>query len=225
MITFRDVHKQFGSIAALRAIDLEIDKGEFVFLTGPSGSGKTSLLRMLLREITPDKGEIRVNGENITHLKKKQVPKYRQKIGVVFQDFKLINELTVYENIAVPLRVMGYKRDEIHKKVMSISKLVGLEHRLTVFPSQMAGGELQRAGLARAVISHPPLLLADEPTGNLDPVTSWQIMQLLQKISAMGTTIIMATHNSEIVEAMGKRIIHLEHGVIVNEQNKHDQAS
>ncbi len=218
MIIFKDVTKEFGSIVALKSIDLLIDKGEFVFLTGPSGSGKTSLLRLLLREINPDKGQIEVNGVDITKLKKNKVPAYRQKIGVVFQDFKLINELTIYENIAVPLRVVGMKRNEIHTKVHAIAKLVGLEHRLGIFPSQMAGGELQRACLARAVIGQPTLLLADEPTGNLDPVTSWQIMQLLEKINNLGTTVVMATHNLEIIEAMSRRTIMLEHGSVIDDK-------
>ncbi len=207
-------------MVALQSVDLEVAKGEFVFLTGPSGSGKTTLMRLLLREIVPDKGEVLVDGVDIVKLGKKQISKYRQKIGVVFQDFKLINELTIYENIAVPLRVSGMNKSEIHDKVSDIAKLVGLEHRLAIFPSQMAGGELQRACLARAVIGRPKLLLADEPTGNLDPVTSWQIMQLLEKINSMGTTILMASHNLEIVEAMGKRVVQLEHGAVISDNKE-----
>ena len=218
MITIKNLSKKFGSVIALQDLDLTINKGEFIFITGTSGSGKTTLLRLFTRDLKPDRGQLIVNGQDISKLKPSQFPAHRRHIGVVFQDFKLLSDLTIYENVALALRVIGHSRADIDKQVKNTLKLVGLTDRASLFPAQLAGGELQRACLARAVINHPPLLLADEPTGNLDPATSWQIMQLIKTIHRTGTTIIMATHNADIVNSMHERMIQLEQGKLVKDE-------
>lgn len=215
MVKFEKVSKSFGEIKALEDISFEIKKGEFVFLTGPSGAGKTTILRLILREILPDKGEIILDGENIVELPNDRVPFLRQKIGVVFQDYKVLPERTLRENVAVPLAVLGISQDEWDGRVNQVLKLVGLEKRSELFPAQLSGGELQRVSLARALVVNPKLILADEPTGNLDWETADAIMDLFEKINKEGKTVIMATHNKHLVERMAKRVIQLNEGRVI----------
>lgn len=205
---------------ALDGASFEIEPGEFVFITGPSGAGKTTIVRLILREYLPTSGRIKVGEYNLTEMKKKDIPKLRRNIGVVFQDFKLLTDRTVWENVALALRVLGKEEEEIDKEIPKILKLVGLEERANLFPAQLAGGELQRAGLARAVIGQPDIVIADEPTGNLDLATAWQIIRLLQKVNKMGRTVIMATHNFEIVNSMKERVIELDEGKVVSDKKK-----
>lgn len=205
---------------ALDRASFEIKPGEFVFITGPSGAGKTTIVRLILREYLPTSGEIKVGEYDLREMKKKDVPRLRRNIGVVFQDFKLLTDRTVWENVALALRVLGKGEEEINKEIPKILKLVGLEERTNLFPSQLAGGELQRAGLARAVIGQPDIIIADEPTGNLDLATAWQIIRLLQKVNKMGKTVIMATHNFEIVNSMKERVIELNEGKVVSDKKK-----
>ncbi|MFZ5933067.1 MAG: cell division ATP-binding protein FtsE [Patescibacteria group bacterium] len=215
MVKFSRVAKSFGEIKALEDISFEVGKGEFVFVMGPSGAGKTTLLRLILREILPDKGEITFDGENVVELAPERIPYLRQKIGVVFQDYKVLPERTLRENVEVPLAVLGINQDEWQARVNQVLKLVGLEKRSDLFPAQLSGGELQRVSLARALVVNPKLILADEPTGNLDWETGDAIMGLFAKVNREGKTLIVATHNKHIVEKMGKRVIHLQEGKIV----------
>jgi cell division transport system ATP-binding protein len=212
MVIFKNVSKSFGDIHALSDVSFEIKKGEFVFLTGPSGSGKTTLLKLILREYLPDTGEILLEGNNIVTLKKNLVPVLRQKIGTVFQDLKVLPERTVRENIEVALAVVGLSENEWKSRLDDILKWVGLEKRAGLFPAQLSGGELQRVSIARALVVNPQLILADEPTGNLDWETSLGIMDLLLKINKEGKTVIMATHNKMIIDKYNNRVIHLENG-------------
>jgi len=210
IIKFVNISKSFGNICVLKDLSFEIKKGEFIFIVGPSGIGKTTLLRLILREILPDKGQILFDGVDITKLEVKEIPLFRQKIGVVFQDFKVLPERTVRENVEVGLAVKGIPQDEWQEKVNQILKLAGLFERSELFPAQLSGGELQRLSLARALIVNPRLILADEPTGNLDCKTAIEIMQLFEKVNKEGKTIIMATHNQMLVERLKKRVIDLE---------------
>lgn len=203
---------------ALQDIDLEISRGEFVFLVGASGSGKTSLLRLLLREEEATSGEIRVGGYDLRRLPNRQVPQYRRSIGMVFQDYKLLNNKTVWENVAFALEVIGTSRSTIKSLVPKVLKTVGLTGKENNYPRELSGGEQQRVTIARAYVNHPQLLLADEPTGNLDPTTSLGIMEVLDAISRTGTTIVMATHNEEIVNSMRKRVVELNKGSIVRDE-------
>lgn len=214
MVKFKDVTKRFGSVLALDNVSFEVAKGEFVFITGPSGAGKTTILKLILGEILPDSGQIIVDGVKLNDLAAKEIPFYRQKIGMVFQDFKVLMERTVRENVEVALAVIGLPQDEWEARVVHVLKLVGLEKQINLFPRQLSGGELQRASLARALVVNPKLLLADEPTGNLDWETSDSIMQIFEKISKEGKTIIMATHNEEIIKKYKKRVIHIERGKV-----------
>lgn len=210
LISFKDVIKSYGSVVALRDTSFEIKKGDFVFITGPSGAGKTTILKLILGEILPTKGEVKVDGLNIANLSEKNLPSYRQKIGVIFQDFKVLPDRTVFENVSVALAVIGLPESEWEDRVKHILNLVGLGRQINFFPSQLSGGELQRVSLARALSVNPKILLADEPTGNLDWETSDALMKLLEKINKEGKTIIMATHNMEIVGKHKKRVIHVE---------------
>jgi cell division transport system ATP-binding protein len=214
MLKVVNVSKSFGSINALSDVTFEVDSGEFVFLTGPSGAGKTTLLRLLLREMKPDSGEIILGNQDITKLKTHDVPYLRQHIGVVFQDFKILPERTVKENVEVALAVIGLKRSEWDARVKRVLELVGLLERLNVFPSQLSGGELQRVSLARALVVNPKIILADEPTGNLDWDTADKIMQLFEKINEEGKTIVMATHHKIIIDKFKKRTIELKDGKV-----------
>lgn len=218
MISFQKVTKKFGNIVALEDISFEIPKGEFVFLTGPSGAGKTTLIKLILGEYLPTSGDIEVEGTLVNKIPRRKLYLWRRKIGVVFQDYKLFFDRTVSENVSLPLQIQGNKESEIKIKVQKILELVGLTERAKLFPAQLAGGELQRASLARAIVNAPEVLLADEPTGNLDPKTSLEVMKLLREINEKGTTILMATHNSEIVDAYKGRVFELENGHLVRNE-------
>lgn len=221
MIRFCKVTKTYpnGNIA-LRDVDIEIKKGEFVFFVGPSGAGKSTLIKLLLREELPTSGQIWVNGVDITKLKHRQVPFFRRNLGVVFQDFRLLPEKTVYENVAFAMQVVETPRREILRQVPAVLHLVGLSHRSRAKPSQLSGGEQQRVAIARAIVNNPPILLADEPTGNLDPETAWEIMRLLVEINRRGTTVVMATHARQIVDSLKKRVIALEAGRVVRDEQR-----
>ncbi|MCE5324316.1 cell division ATP-binding protein FtsE [bacterium] len=221
MIYLQGVSVEYpNGVHALKDIDLSIDKGEFVFVVGSTGSGKSTFLKLLYREILPSSGSVVVDNEDVTLLNSSQVPFLRRKLGIVFQDFKLLPQKNVWENLAFALRVIGVNPRDIRRRIGDVLELVGLTHRCDSFPHQMSGGEQQRAAIARALINHPTILIADEPTGNLDPATSWEIMQLLEQINVRGTTILVATHDSQIVDKMKKRVIQLESGTLVRDVNK-----
>ena len=224
-ISFKKVTKAYGSTVALNDVSFDIKKGEFVFITGPSGVGKTTILKLILGEIIPGKGEVLVDGTNIVNLDEKTIPLHRQKIGTIFQDFKVLAERTVFENISVALAVIRLPEIEWEDRVKHVLKLVGLSKKMDNFPSQLSGGELQRVSLARALSVNPKIVLADEPTGNLDWETSGVLMELFEKINKEGKTVIMATHNMEIVKKYKHREIHLENSdeKIVNEKPKEEK--
>lgn len=215
LVRFSDVSKKFGVVTALDKVSFEIEKGEFVFITGPSGAGKTTILKLILAELIPDSGKVEINGIDTKNLKESDTPIFRQKIGVVFQDFKVLMERTVRENVEVALAVIGLPESEWNERVKHVLKLVGLTKQTNLFPAQLSGGELQRVSLARALVVNPTILLADEPTGNLDWETSDSVMDLFEKINKEGKTVVMATHNKEIVKKHQKRIIHIVNGKIV----------
>ena len=219
IIDLRDVTKVYpGGHLALDRVSLSIGRGEFVFLVGPTGCGKSTLIKLLIRELRPTEGEVRIAGRDIARLPEKQIPYLRRNIGTVFQDFKLLPNRTVYDNVAYGLRVIGASRAEIRHKVPDILRLVGLSTKLHNYPDQLSGGEQQRVGVARAFVNHPPLLLADEPSGNLDPVTSIGIMQLLYRINRTGTTVVVVTHDREMVDKMRRRVIELYEGRVVRDE-------
>ncbi len=218
MVKFDKVTKVFGCTKALDEISFEVKEGEFVYVTGHSGAGKTTLLRMLLREIKPDTGEILIDGVDISKLTKPQIPLYRRKVGVVFQDFKLLYDRTVYENIALALEVAGDVVDKDEKIGQALEE-VGLTTKSNLFPRQLAGGEQQRVVIARALVAKPKLILADEPTGNLDPTTSRQIVDLLDHAAKNGTTVIMATHNELLVNSLKRRVIMFKNGKISSDKS------
>ena len=221
MIQARRLTKKYGNgVLALENFSLHIQKGEFVFLVGPSGAGKSTFLNLVIRRETPTDGFLSVAGRNVTLIKKQEIPFFRRRIGYIFQDYKLFPNKTVRENISFALEVIEADPPEIRERVNSVLDLVGLLHKAEVFPSELSGGEQQRVSLARAIVNSPLLLLADEPTGNLDPDTSWEIMELLREINRRGTTIVMATHNREIVDRMQKRVIALEKGRLVRDESK-----
>lgn len=203
---------------ALDSVSLEVEAGEFVFLVGPSGSGKTTLIKLMLKEVTPTSGEIVVAGVNLNELRSWKVPYLRRNIGCVFQDFKLLPNKTAFENIAFALEALGRPRRFIYDQVFEVLRLVGLEHKADSFPGELSGGEQQRISIARAIVNHPPVLLADEPTGNLDPATATELMGLFDRINKTGTTVLIATHNKEMVDTMRKRVVALENGKIVRDQ-------
>lgn len=220
MIRFENVTKRFskGDKVAVDHLNLHIEKGEFVFLVGSSGAGKSTFIRLLLKETDPTEGEIMVNGMDLNRLSKRKIPMLRRSMGVVFQDFRLLQNKTVYENIAFAMEITGNRGRDIRRKVPSIMGLVGLSEKAKSYPSELSGGEQQRVGIARAVINDPALLIADEPTGNLDPKNAAHIMELLKDINrTQGTTILVATHAKEIVDRMKKRVIALENGRIVRD--------
>ncbi|MCI6266258.1 MAG: cell division ATP-binding protein FtsE [Erysipelotrichaceae bacterium] len=213
LIRVDNVQKTYkNGVVALYDFNLSIQKGEFVFVIGASGSGKSTLIKMLYREEKPDKGSIFIGGINVAKLKDRKVYILRRKLGVVFQDFKLLPRLTVFENVAFAMEVFGYEKSEIQKRVLEVLDLVGLKNKVRQYPEQLSGGEQQRVVIARAIVNRPKLLICDEPTGNLDPDTSMEIMRVLENINNLGTTVIMATHDREIVNRMGKRVIWIESG-------------
>ena len=221
-IEIKNCYKVYkNGVTAIADLSLNIDKGEFVFVIGASGSGKSTLIKMLYREEKPTNGEVNVGGINVAKLRNGKVYKLRRKLGIVFQDFKLLPKLTVYENVAFALETMGLKESEIRPKVLTALEHVGLKEKIRSFPNQLSGGEQQRVCIARAIVNEPKLLICDEPTGNLDPDTSKEIMKVLEKINKdLGTTIIMATHDKEIVNRMKKRVLLLENGVLVGDYLK-----
>ncbi|MEK7092387.1 MAG: cell division ATP-binding protein FtsE [Patescibacteria group bacterium] len=221
MIKLDKVSKVFGTgVAGLSEINLGVEKGEFVFLVGPTGSGKTTLFRLLTRETLPSKGTILVGEWDVVKLPAQKIPHLRKKIGVIFQDLKLLMDRTIFENIVLPLDVVGVKKEEAEKRVSELLEQMSITMHRNKFPIQLSGGELQRVAIARALVLGPDVLLADEPTGNLDPKTSQEIMKLLIDINAKGTTVLMATHNHEIVNKAGKRVVSLEKGKLVKDEKK-----
>ncbi|HEX7712791.1 MAG TPA: cell division ATP-binding protein FtsE [Bacillota bacterium] len=221
MIQFHEVSKVYGNgTVALNGVDLHIEKGEFVFLVGPSGAGKTTLIKLAIRRELPSQGLIMVGRKNLSQMKMHEVSIFRRNIGVIFQDYKLLPNKTVFENVAFALEVIEASRKDILKQVPAVLELVGLKDKAKVFPSQLSGGEQQRVSLARAIVNRPLLLLADEPTGNLDPETSWGITDLLLEINKRGTTVVMATHNKSIVDRMRRRVVAMENGQIVRDEQK-----
>ena len=221
MIELKEVTKEYSKgIAALNGINLKIEQGEFVFIVGDSGSGKSTLIRLLLKELEPTSGSITVMKKNLGKMKHKEIPFYRRKIGVVFQDFRLLKDRNVYENIAFALRVTETPTRVLKKKVPAALSLVGLAQKYKSYPKELSGGEQQRVAIARAIVNEPSILLADEPTGNLDPANSWEIMKLLDEANKRGTTVIVVTHNHEIVNAMKKRVVTMQKGNIVGDTKK-----
>lgn len=221
MIEYINVSKKYSSgVMALSNINLRIKKGEFVFLVGYSGAGKTSLVKLLLKEIEPTKGKIIVNNIDITKLRDRQIPYLRRNIGVVFQDFRLLPNKTIYENIAFAKEIIGASPREINRQVSTVLDLVGLSNKKNCYPNELSGGEQQRISIARAMVNNPDVIIADEPTGNLDPDTAWDIMKLLKEVNMMGTTVIMVTHAKEIVDFMKRRVIALDGGKIVRDEEK-----
>lgn len=221
LIEMKGVTKKYRrSTTALRDINFVVNQGDFVYLVGPSGAGKSSLIKLLYREEQVTSGTLFVGEFNLAKLKGKHVPILRRNIGVVFQDYKLLSKKTVFENVSYAMEVIGEKRRHIKKRVPEVLDLVGLKHKMRSFPNQLSGGEQQRVAIARAIVNNPKLLIADEPTGNLDPETSWEIMQLLERINVQGTTILMATHNSHIVNSLRHRVIAIEDGRIVRDEEE-----
>jgi len=221
MIEFKNVSKIYGNdVTALSNVNVSIDRGEFVFVVGASGAGKSTFIKLLMKEIEPTKGNIIVNDTDITTLKRKQIPYYRRKIGMVFQDYRLIPTLSVYENVAFAMRIVEASYKDIKKRVPLVLSLVGLSDKHNDFPNQLSGGEQQRVALARAIVNNPSFLIADEPTGNLDPETAMEIVNLINDINKAGTTVIMATHAEQIVNQMKKRVIAVENGAIVRDERR-----
>jgi cell division transport system ATP-binding protein len=221
MVTFENVTKIYEpDVAALQDVSFGIDKGEFVFIVGASGSGKSTVIRLVLKEIEPSRGKIVVGGRDLGRLKRNKVPLLRRNVGCVFQDFKLLPNRTAAENVAYALKVQGENSTNIRRKVPEVLNMVGLTHKMSSLPDELSGGEQQRVSIARAFVNHPPLLICDEPTGNLDPDTSVGIMQLLYRINRSGTTILMATHDREMVDKMRKRVIALEDGKLLRDERR-----
>ncbi|MEK7521529.1 MAG: cell division ATP-binding protein FtsE [Patescibacteria group bacterium] len=220
MIKFESVTKKYGSTIALDDVTFEVGEGEFAFLTGHSGAGKTTLIRLLLCEITPTSGKVLIEGRDLKSLKKSDIPYYRRKIGVIFQDFKLLQDRTVYENVKIATEIDGRTTPEEEKKVQNALKDVGMTNKANLFPRQLSGGEVQRTVIARVLVQKPKVILADEPTGNLDPQTAMQIVDLLQDAAKNGVTVLMATHNADIVDALKHRVIRLKEGKIQSDVKK-----
>lgn len=219
MVKFIDVHKVYDNgTRALRGATLKVDDGEFVFLVGPSGSGKSTVVKLITGEVMPTDGRVIVNGFNVGAMKYSELPMLRRTIGVVFQDFRLIDKKTVYENVAFAMRVVGASPKSIRKRVPYILDLVGVVHKARRFPSELSGGEQQRVAIARALVNNPKMIVADEPTGNIDPDRSNEIMTLLKRINDLGTTILVVTHERELVDKLGKRVISLKSGQIISDR-------
>ncbi|ENH98424.1 cell division protein FtsE [Gracilibacillus halophilus YIM-C55.5] len=221
MIDMQDIYMTYpNGVVALNGINVTIEQGEFVYIVGPSGAGKSTFSKMLLREEVPDRGRIIVNNKDLSNLKMKEIPYLRRDVGMVYQDFRLLPRLTVYENISFALEVIEESPKSIRRRVMEVLDLVGLKNKARFIPDELSGGEQQRVAIARAIANRPQLLIADEPTGNLDPETSWEIMRILEEINNTGTTVIMATHSREIVNAIKKRVIAIEDGLIVRDEHR-----
>lgn len=219
VLKMTDVSKVYpGGSVALQNVDIHIEPGEFVFVVGPSGAGKSTFIKMLFREVLPTTGSIFVNGVDILSLTPNEIPYMRRQLGIIFQDYRLLPDRTVYENVAFAMEVIETPRRKIKRRVLNVLDLVGLRHRADAYPNELSGGEQQRIAIARAIVNDPIMVIADEPTGNLDPETSWDIMEIFKEINAEGTTIVMATHDKEIVDAMGKRVIAIEAGHIVRDE-------
>ncbi len=221
MLIMSDVSKVYpGGSMALQDVNVHIEPGEFVFVVGPSGAGKSTFIKMLFREVLPTTGSIFVNGVDILSLTPKEIPFMRRQLGIIFQDYRLLPDRTVYENVAFAMQVIEAPHRKIKRQVMNVLDLVGLRHRANAYPNELSGGEQQRIAIARAIVNDPVFVIADEPTGNLDPETSWDIMEIFKEINATGTTIVMATHDKEVVDAMGKRVIAIEKGRIVRDEKE-----
>lgn len=221
MIIMKDVVKRYDNgITALNKVNVHIKRGEFVYLIGPSGAGKSTFIKLIYREDTPTQGLVKVGNKDITRIKNKHIPLLRRDVGVVFQDFKLLPRLTVYENVAYAMKVIEKKPREIKRRVTDVLDLVGLSDKAKMFPDEISGGEIQRVSIARAIANTPNILIADEPTGNLDPETAEGIMAILEEVNAKGTTVIMATHNNDIVNQLQHRVIAIEGGRIVHDEEK-----
>ena len=223
MIRLENVSKAYAEgIPALDDVNIKIGEGEFVFVMGDSGSGKSTLIKLLLKELEPTTGTIYINGQDLSRIKHRQIPRFRRRIGVVFQDFRLLKDRNVYDNVGFALRVVGESQRTIRKKVPQMLSLVGLAAKYRSFPKQLSGGEQQRVAIARALINSPKILLADEPTGNLDNNNAWEIMNLLEEINDRGTTVVVVTHNQEIVRTMKKRVIMIDKGKVVSDEKQED---
>jgi cell division transport system ATP-binding protein len=221
VIEMQDIWKNYpDGTVALQSINVLIERNEFVYLVGPSGAGKSTFMKLIYREEVPSKGHLSVNGFNIGKLKQRKIPYVRRNIGVIFQDFRLLPKLSAFENIAFAMEVIESPRRMIKRRTMEVLDLVGLKHKAGSLPAQLSGGEQQRVAIARAIVNNPAVIVADEPTGNLDPETSWGIMKLLEEINFRGTTIVMATHNKEIVNSLRKRVLAIERGTIVRDQQR-----
>ena len=218
MIVFDDVTKSYSvGTQALKGISMQIEDGEFVFLVGPSGSGKSTILKLISGELRPTSGSVHVNGYSLERIRKREVPYMRRTVGVVYQDFRLIDTMTVYENVAFAMRVIGAKNKEIRERVPYVLELVGLENKAHRYPNQISGGEQQRLAIARALVNNPSTIIADEPTGNLDPARSLEIMSLLQEINNLGTTVLVVTHAWDLVESFHKRVVAINDGLVVSD--------
>lgn len=218
MIRFIDVHKEYDNgTKALKGVNVRIDDGEFVFLVGPSGSGKSTLIKLITAEIAPTEGRVMVNGFNLTNITPRQVPQMRRTLGVIFQDFRLIEKKTVYENLSFAMRAIGASNRELRRRIPYVLQLVGLDQKGERFPGQLSGGEQQRVAIARALLNNPSTIIADEPTGNLDPARSLEIMRLLERINALGTTVLVVTHEKDLVNRFDKRVVMLERGRVVSD--------
>ena len=220
MIEFSNVTKTYNSNIGIENVSVKINQGDFVFLVGPSGAGKSTFIKLILKEINPDSGSIKIKGREITTMANKDIPELRRNIGMVFQDFRLLPNKTVYENVAFAMQVIGASRREIRRNVPNVLAMVGLSGKAKMRPGQLSGGEQQRVSLARALVNKPPLIIADEPTGNLDPDTAAEIMQLLEDINKRGTTMLVATHAKEFVDNMQKRVLAIESGVLVRDEEE-----
>ncbi|GIN85287.1 cell division ATP-binding protein FtsE [Heyndrickxia sporothermodurans] len=223
MIEMQSVYKKYpNGILAANDLNVQIKQGEFVYVVGPSGAGKSTFIKMMYREEKATEGNIMVNGINLSKLKNSRIPFFRRQIGVVFQDFKLLPTLTVFENVAFALEVIEEQKHQIKTRVMEVLNLVGLKHKARMLPTELSGGEQQRVSIARSIVNIPKVVIADEPTGNLDPETSWEIMNILEEINTRGTTVVMATHNREIVNTIRHRVIAIEGGRIVRDEQRGD---
>jgi cell division transport system ATP-binding protein len=221
MLRIENVTKVYpNGSEGIKNVSIRIEKGEFVFFIGSSGSGKSTLIKLLMKELNPTSGKITINGINTTDMKESQIPYLRRNLGIVFQDFRLLPNKTVYENVAFAMQVIEAPKKQIRRNVPTVLSLVGLSHKAKAYPNQLSGGEQQRTALARAIVNNPPILIADEPTGNLDPDTAWEIMQLLEEINKRGTTVVVATHAKDLVDVMQKRVVTLQHGVVVRDVKK-----